>query len=177
MCNIFTFISDIYFNNMCNIFTFISDIYYNICSRTKIFSQLDISKKIKATLETNIHNIGIHSREKIINYVKNTIENEGSSFHEYISYYLIVDSVTLKNQHKLVFEIVMRINPYGKFRNIMEKTLTIDELIEKCYKNEIREHIAWSLDTAAFRCEPLFIIDEEDFVIRYSNIERINVYQ
>ena len=162
---------------MCNFFTFISDIYYNICSRTKTFSQLDISKKIKATLVTNLKDFGVHTREKITKYVKNTIEDEGSSFREYISHYLIVDSITLKNEHKLVFEIVMRINPYGKFRNIMEKTLTIDELIEKCNKNEIREHIAWSLDTAAFRGEPLFIIDEGDFVIRYSNIERIDVYQ
>lgn len=154
----------------------------NCCSRDTL---LDIEKDINIKLETNIASGYMEGdKQNILRYVRNIIENEGSGFCSYISHYIEVFDIEYQNDPYLVFNLKLRIIKAGKnidaknnIHYINEKKLTIEELKKLFSVSEIKSHIGWSLDTAAFRGEPLCVSGETYFTIKYDKIKYIHVNQ
>tara|TARA_B100001142_G_C14075376_1_gene555235 strand:- start:101 stop:571 length:471 start_codon:yes stop_codon:yes gene_type:complete len=154
----------------------------NCCSRDTL---LDIEKDINIKLETTIASGYMQrDRQNILRYVRDIIENEGCGFSTYISHYIEVFDIEYKNDPYLVFNLKLRIIKAGKnidakknIHYINEKKLSNDELKKLCSVAEMKSHVGWSLDTAAFRGEPLTVSGETYFTIKYGNIKYIHVSQ
>ena len=76
-----------------------------------------------------------------------------------ISKYLIVKNPTITySENKLLIKLKLKLKNNDKKYNV----------------KDLREHIAWALNEASFRAEPLKL-SKGDFVISESNIRKINI--
>ena len=149
------------------------------CSKEKY---LDIDKNFSIIIKTNIYNGYLNTDLKyIVNYVKNVLENEGSTFRDSISHYVYINRIYLITGRFLGFHINLRIDKKGKHRDRPEnycvgKILKLDEIKRLFSLSEIKSQVYWSLGTASNCGDPLLLHDEHPFNIKKENITFIEVF-
>lgn len=133
---------------------------------------LDLNKDIDVEIYTNIKN-KFKNKKLIKKYVKDNIEHMGAGMNDYISNYLYVKKISIKNKKNITFNIKLKIDKKGKnIKGSFGKKMSENKLKEYLTFNKLKEHIEWCLNESSFRGEPLKL-KEGDFIIKNSNIQKI----
>jgi hypothetical protein len=137
---------------------------------------LNIKKIIDITIKTKIKLIKIKDsdQKKIKKYIKNTIEQMGSGSYNYISNYIFIKKINLKIiNNKLEIYIDLKIDKNGK--KIIDKSskkLKENKINQLCTKNNLKEHIIWSLNEISYRGDPVKL-ENYEFILPENKITSI----